>query len=168
MWPHYFSLMSCHTWQKYDTRNKNKRFVLRGWSAHSLGAQEDDLLRGLHSSCTMGGKIKFKEVVVSQTGIKWWDIHKTSSFTRFISEFSWWNGTATHFVLPAVERQKVKQRNKEGRTRKRLFWRRKMYFQSLSWSQIKIPQVFWNMTPHEPSFVLLYSVCSYATLKSKS
>lgn len=54
-WPHYFSLMSCHTWQKCDTNNKNKTFVLRGWSAGSLGAQSEDLLRGLHSSSTMGG-----------------------------------------------------------------------------------------------------------------
>lgn len=88
-------------------------------------------------------------------------------YTCFISEFSWWNGTATHFVLPAVERQRWKRKQKE-RNRKRRFQHRKMYFQSLLWSQIKIPQVLWNMLPHEPSFVLLYSVCSYATLITKS
>lgn len=53
--PHYFSLMICHTWQKCDTTYTHKRFVLRGWSAHSLGAQSD-FLRGLHCSCAMGGE----------------------------------------------------------------------------------------------------------------
>lgn len=74
------------------------------------------------------------------------------------------------FVLPAEESQKVKRQNKkhEIEKKKRYFQRRKNYFQSLSWSKIKLPYVLQNMLPRELLFVLLYSVCSYATLKTSS
>ena len=40
-------------------------------------------------------------------------------YSCFISEFSWWNGTASHFVLPAVERQNVTPRNKKREMKKK-------------------------------------------------
>lgn len=89
-WPHYFILMSCHTWQKYDMNNKNKEDLC--WEADQLPPlvpSKKTYFMGYTVRSTMGKKknkkIKFKEVVVSQTGIKWWDIHKTSSFIRVLS-----------------------------------------------------------------------------------
>lgn len=89
-WPHYFILMSCHTWQKYDMNNKNKEDLC--WEADQLPPlvpSKKTYFMGYTVRSTMGEKkkkkIKFKEVVVSQTGIKWWDIHKTSSFIRVLS-----------------------------------------------------------------------------------
>lgn len=173
-WPHYFILMSCHTWQKYDMNNKNKEDLC--WEADQLPPlvpSKKTYFMGYTVRSTMGKKknkkIKFKEVVVSQTGIKWWDIHKTSSFIRVLS-LSLVDEMEPPRILFCLQwKGKGEKRNKKQETeKKRHFQHRQMYFQSLSWSQIKIPQVLWNMLPHEPSFVLLYSVCSYATLITKS
>lgn len=164
--------MSCHTWQKFDTSNKYKRFALRGWSARSLGAQwEVGYKKWATTKLHRGWKNRVQRRCLLA---KWNKAVKLTSqniwfHTCFISRISWWNKTATHFVLPAVERQKVKYRNKKAGDRKSHFLHQKMMnILSLSRSQIKIPQALWNMAPHEPSFVLFYSVCSYATLKTKS
>lgn len=90
-WPHYFSLMSCHTWQKYDTNNKNqKRFVSSGpISSFPSVPRQKTCFTGYTVAAPQGEgkkkKRKFKEVVVLLTGIKCWDIHKTSSFIRVLS-----------------------------------------------------------------------------------
>lgn len=77
--------MSCHTWQKHDTNNKNKRFV----RLMLINPLPRCPVRRVSSWATMHHgekkKIKFKEVVFSQTGIKWWSIHKTSSFILVLS-----------------------------------------------------------------------------------
>lgn len=160
--------MSCHTWQKCDTNNKHKRFVLRGWSARSLCAQSEDLLHGLHSSCTMGGK---NQVQRTCRLTNWNKVARRSQNIQFysclISEFGWWNGAATCFVLPAVERQKVKKKKEKVRKRKKkgIFNVERCIFNLCHGHKSK-SQVLWNMPPHGPTFVLLYSVCSCATLKN--
>lgn len=100
------------------------------------------------SGCTVpapwGEKIKFKDTVVSQTGIKWWNIHKTSSFIRVLS-LSLVDEMEPPHILFCLQwkgkRWKEKQKARTERKR-RCFQRRQMYFQSLSWSQIKIPLSF--------------------------
>ena len=168
-WPHYFSLMSCHTWQKYDTNNKNKkRFVSSGpISSFPSVPRQKTCFTGYTVAAPQGeGKKKKTQVQRSCRLANWNKVLRHSQniqfYTCFISELSWWNETATRFVLPAVRRQKVKQRSRK----KRLV--AGCVSNPLSRSQIKIPQVSRNAPPHQPSFVLIYSVCSYATLKTKS
>lgn len=83
----------------------------------------------------MVGIIKFKAAAVSQTGIKWLDSHKASGFKCSVDEME-----LPHILVSLQEKQKVKQRKRKQEIEKRDF-QSKIHFQSLSWSQIKIPSV---------------------------
>lgn len=122
-WPHYFILMSCHTWQKYDMNNKNKEDLC--WEADQLPPlvpSKKTYFMGYTVRSTMGKKKKKNQVQRSCRLANWNKVVRHSQniqfYTCFISEFSWWNGTATHFVLPAVERQRWKKKQK-ARNRKK-------------------------------------------------
>lgn len=70
-WPHYFILMSCHTWQKCDAKNTCKIFV----SICSFPSVPSSRL-GLHWICAVGGwgcewgGGMFKGIVASQMWMK--------------------------------------------------------------------------------------------------
>lgn len=114
------------------TKTTKKDLCQRAEQLVSLGAQTEYLLHGLHSSCAAGGKEKKKKKTQVQRSCRLANWNKAlrhsqniQFYTCFISELSWWNETATRFVLPAVRRQKVKQRSRKKEARRR------MCFQSL-------------------------------------
>lgn len=86
-----------------------------------------------YTSCTIGGEIKYKEVVVSQTGIKWWKIHRTSSFLHVLSQSLVDEMEPPHILF--CLQWEGKRWNKETKCKKqekKHFQHRKMCFQSLS------------------------------------
>lgn len=160
--------MSCHTWQKYDMNNKNKRFVWEADQLAPLVPNEKFYYMGYTVAAPWGKKSSSKKLSTPKLE------ESGETFTKYPVLFVfylcvWLMKWKRHTFCFACSGEAKGERNNKQEIEKRPFQRRKtMYFQSLSWSHIKIPQVWWNMLPHKPTFVLLYSVCSYATLKTKS
>lgn len=85
-------------------------------------------------------------------------------YVCFISEFSWWNRNSTHFVLPAVERQKVKQRKQERE--KKAFQCKKTSCHGHKSKSPKFYETYHPMSLHL-YFLILFVVMQLRKLKAK-
>lgn len=126
-WPHYFSLMSCHTWQKCDTDDARRRSVSNG----SFPSAPSRKTHFTGCTCREGGREavgwagpRSKTLSPHKPEWKRRDAHKTSGFTRFVLSPSLTDETERPRVLflPAVKWQKVRRQDEEWENRKKAYF----------------------------------------------
>lgn len=168
-WPHYFSLMSCHTWQKCDMENTRRLSV----SICSFPSVPSSLL-GLHG-IRAGGGGRGRDRVQRRCRFITDQKESGETFTKHPDSLPFYlrdrlmkQMATCWFFACSGNGKRLRRKEWERENRKKAFSSTSSCFSNLCHGRKSKSQLLWSMPPRELSFVLLYPVCSGTSLESKS